>query len=80
VLIDGPVTNCSGQPFENWLEAVCSVSPQRMQIYSTDRPVPEAEVRRVPVEELQRIAGEVSRRTGIQVEAFWEGGSASFKP
>lgn len=77
VLIDGPVTNVRGKPYEDWLEALRVVQPQRVQIYSTDRPVPDRGVRRVSPEELRRIAGEVTQRLGIPVEAFWEKGSAT---
>jgi len=71
VLIDGKVTNVKGEPFEAWLAALSEIRPARVQIYSTDRPVPEAGVERVPPSALQRIAREIERRVGLQVNAYW---------
>jgi wyosine [tRNA(Phe)-imidazoG37] synthetase (radical SAM superfamily) len=71
VLVDGTVTNVRGEPFEAWLAALTEIGPTRVQIYSTDRPVPEAGVERVPPPTLQRLAEEVQGRTGIQVDAYW---------
>jgi len=70
VLIDGKVTNVKGEPFEAWLSALSEIRPAQVQIYSTDRPVPEAGVERVPPSALQRIAGEVKKRTGLQANPF----------
>jgi wyosine [tRNA(Phe)-imidazoG37] synthetase (radical SAM superfamily) len=71
VLIDGGVTNIRGEAFEAWLSALSEIRPARIQIYSTDRPVPEAGVERVPPFILQRIATEVEERIGLQVDAYW---------
>jgi wyosine [tRNA(Phe)-imidazoG37] synthetase (radical SAM superfamily) len=71
VLVDGKVANIKGEPFEAWLSALSEIRPTQVQIYSTDRPVPEAGVERVPPSALQGIAGEVGRRTGLQVNAYW---------
>lgn len=72
VLIDGPVSNIRGRAYEEWQEALRLIRPQHLQIYSTDRPVPEQGVQRVPPAELQRIAQEVNQNTNIPVEVFWE--------
>jgi len=78
VLIDGQVSNIRGRAFEAWVEALADIRPARVQIYSgrtisvrTDYPVPEAGVERVPPYVLRRIAGEVERRAGVRVEAYW---------
>jgi wyosine [tRNA(Phe)-imidazoG37] synthetase (radical SAM superfamily) len=71
VFIDGKVTNIRGKPFESWLAALSEIKPTQVQIYSTDRPVPEAGVERVPPATLQHIAGEIEKRTGLQVDAYW---------
>jgi wyosine [tRNA(Phe)-imidazoG37] synthetase (radical SAM superfamily) len=71
VLIDGQVSNIRGKAFEAWVEALADVRPARVQIYSTDYPVPEAGVERVPPYVLKRIAGEVERRAGVRVDAYW---------
>jgi wyosine [tRNA(Phe)-imidazoG37] synthetase (radical SAM superfamily) len=71
VLIDGKVTNIKGEAFQAWLSALSEISPTQVQIYSTDRPVPEAGIERVPPSTLQRLAGEIEDRTGLQVSAYW---------
>jgi wyosine [tRNA(Phe)-imidazoG37] synthetase (radical SAM superfamily) len=71
VLIDGEVTNVKGATFEAWVEALAQLRPARVQIYSTDYPVPESGVERVLPYELKRIAGIVEERTGLQIDALW---------
>ena len=70
-LIAGDVTNAKDQPFEAWLAAITEINPTQIQIYSTDRPVPEAGVEKVEPETLQRLAKEIEKRTGVQVSAYW---------
>ena len=71
VLIDGPVTNTRGESFAAWMVALAEIQPTRIQIYSTDRPVAEPFVRRVPPATLRRIAQAVERYTGRPVDAYW---------
>jgi wyosine [tRNA(Phe)-imidazoG37] synthetase (radical SAM superfamily) len=68
---DGEVSNVRGAPYEAWLSALADVKPVRVQIYSTDRPVPEAGIERVAPHTLGRIAAEVETRTGLPVDAYW---------
>ena len=71
VLVDGPVSNVRGESYRAWLAALSKIGPTQVQIYSTDRPVPDAGIERVPPETLARIAGEVEARTGLRVDAYW---------
>jgi wyosine [tRNA(Phe)-imidazoG37] synthetase (radical SAM superfamily) len=71
VLVEGRVSNARGEAFEAWLAALAELRPTGVQIYSTDRPVPEAGVERVPPAALRRIAGEIQERTGLRVDAYW---------
>ncbi len=71
VLVDGRVANVRGEAFEAWLSALTEISPSRLQIYSTDRPVPEVGVQRVSPFRLQQLAAEIERRTGLPVDAYW---------
>lgn len=71
VLVDGKVTNIKGEAFEAWLSALSEIEPARVQIYSTDRPVSEAGVERVPPSTLQCVARDVETYTGLQVDAYW---------
>lgn len=71
VLFDGPVTNASGDAFEAWLRTVTELKPTQIQIYSTDYPVPDATIQRVPAFRLRELAGIARHRTGAQVQAYW---------
>ena len=71
VLIDGPVTNLRGEPFEAWLRTLAEIQPTEIQIYSTDRPVAEPTVKRVSPATLRTIARAVERYTGVPVDAYW---------
>ena len=71
VLIDGEISNVKGEAFEAWVAALDAIRPAAVHIYSTDYPVPDAGVQRVPPYVLKRIAREVAERTGVRVEAFW---------
>ena len=71
VLLDGRVSNIRGQAFQAWLMALSRISPIQVQIYSTDRPVPEAGVERVPPAALRLLAREIRGRTGLEVRAYW---------
>jgi wyosine [tRNA(Phe)-imidazoG37] synthetase (radical SAM superfamily) len=71
VLVSGRVSNARGEAFEAWLDALAEIRPASAQIYSTDRPVPDTGVKRVPPVELRRIAGEAEARTGVKVTAYW---------
>jgi wyosine [tRNA(Phe)-imidazoG37] synthetase (radical SAM superfamily) len=71
VLVDGRVSNIRGEAFEAWLEALSEIRPTQVQIYSTDRPVPDAGLERVPPAKLQQVAREIEECTGLQVKAYW---------
>ena len=71
VLIDGDVSNTKGETFEAWIATLDTIHPAAVQIYSTDYPVPDTGVERVPPYVLKRIATEVAEWTGLHVEAFW---------
>jgi wyosine [tRNA(Phe)-imidazoG37] synthetase (radical SAM superfamily) len=71
MLIDGKVTNIQGEAFRAWLSALSEIRPARVQIYSTDRPVPEAGIEKVLPPTLQRIAEEIEEHVGLRVSAYW---------
>jgi wyosine [tRNA(Phe)-imidazoG37] synthetase (radical SAM superfamily) len=71
LLVEGVPTNSAGPAFERWVSALARLKPVQVQIYSTDRPVPEAGVGRVPPERLQQIAARVMADTGLDVRAYW---------
>ncbi len=71
VLIDGAVSNSKGEALAAWVAALDALRPAAVQLYSTDYPVPDEGVERVPPYMLKRIAAEVAERTGLHIEAFW---------
>lgn len=71
LLVDGKVSNVCGEPYQAWLSALADIRPSLMQIYSTDRPVPETGIEKVGPVMLQRIAMDVEAGTGCRVQAYW---------
>jgi wyosine [tRNA(Phe)-imidazoG37] synthetase (radical SAM superfamily) len=71
VFIDGAVSNARGAAFDAWAATLAEIRPARVQIYSTDYPVPDAGIERVLPYTLERIAAEVRQRTGFKVEAYY---------
>jgi len=70
LILDGPVQNVRGKAFDRWVETLASIAAQEVQIYTTDRPVAEAKVEKVPKAILLEVAREAEARTGIPVRAY----------
>jgi wyosine [tRNA(Phe)-imidazoG37] synthetase (radical SAM superfamily) len=70
MLMAGQVQNVEGEVHERWLNAVAQVSPEKVQIYTVDRPVATAGVRRVSRRTLEILARRATESTGIEVQAF----------
>ncbi|MCJ7667147.1 MAG: hypothetical protein MUP04_02475 [Anaerolineae bacterium] len=47
LILDGPVQNVRGKPFDRWVETLTWIAPKEVQIYTADRPVAEAKVEKV---------------------------------
>jgi len=71
MLIDGPVSNIWGEPYQNWARLLNELHPQEIHIYSAERPSAEEDVGRVAPERLQQIALHLRERFGLNVLAFW---------
>ena len=71
--IGGRVSNVEGDAFEAWLTALAAIRPTQAQIYSTDYPVAEASIEHIPPYRLRALAAEATRRTGVEVTAYWPG-------
>jgi wyosine [tRNA(Phe)-imidazoG37] synthetase (radical SAM superfamily) len=69
-LIDGPVQNVRGEPWEALVQAVGTIQPLYAQLYPIDRPTPEPWVQKVPRDIVLERAAEMQARTGVPVEAF----------
>ena len=70
LILDGPVQNVRGKPFDRWVETLAWIAPQEVQIYTADQPVAEAKVEKVPKAILLEMAREAEGRTGIPVRAY----------
>jgi len=70
LIIDGETQNVRGEAHEAWLSTLSQLSPDKVQIYSTERPVAETAVERVSREALERLARTSEERTGIEVRAY----------
>ena len=71
MFVDGLVNNAEGMAWRAWLEAVAAIRPTQVQIYSTDYPVPDPRVQRVPPFVLRRLARDATQATGVPVHAYW---------
>lgn len=71
VLINGEVTNIRGEAFENWANRLVELHPRMVQIYSTERPTADANLRCVSPEKLQEIATTLKEQHQLRVEAYW---------
>jgi len=71
VMVAGPVSNIEGSAFENWAERLAELHPRMVQIYSTERPTADSELRCVSPEKLQSIAKTMQDRYHLNAQAYW---------
>jgi wyosine [tRNA(Phe)-imidazoG37] synthetase (radical SAM superfamily) len=69
-LIDGPVQNVRGQPWDALVQAIGYIKPMYVQLYPVERPTPEPWVQKVPHDVVMERAAEIERRTGVAVEPY----------
>jgi wyosine [tRNA(Phe)-imidazoG37] synthetase (radical SAM superfamily) len=70
MIILGEPQNVEGEAHEAWLTTLARLSPERVQIYTAERPVAESGVRRVSRGDLESLAQRAQERTGIPVGAY----------
>jgi wyosine [tRNA(Phe)-imidazoG37] synthetase (radical SAM superfamily) len=70
IVVAGPVRNDHGTAHAAWVQAVRRIQPVAIQLYSTDRPTAERDVRKVSLETLRELAAQVEAETGIRTQAF----------
>lgn len=71
ILITGELSNITEPALQAWMNALTEIQPGQIQIYSTDRPVPQAGVERISPDKLQHIANQVEAITKIPATAYW---------
>lgn len=70
-MVSGLVRNWEGEPYDAWVKAVRTIKPDRIQLYTTDRPVADQRVEKLTPEQLERIAARTRELTGIKTEAYY---------
>lgn len=71
VIINGTPKNTSKEEIDLYFEKLKIIKPKEVHIYSTDRPVPNTEIRRVKPDRLKEIAREGEKETGVRIKAFY---------
>lgn len=71
VLFNGPLQNQDGQPLDDWIGVISQLKPVEAQIYSTQRPVPDLQIRVIPPERLEEIARRASEEANVTVKAYY---------
>lgn len=72
-LIDGEVSNVRGSAYEAWVAVLTELRPQKVHLYSAERPTAESGIKCVRPERLEQIAKELRDEVGLDVQAFWRG-------
>jgi len=70
VFIGGDITNTSPDEVEEWAERIRYISPEKVQIYSLDRPSAIKSLLKVDRYILSKIAELAQKLSGIKVEVF----------
>lgn len=71
VLMAGDPSNVDPAALDAYFHVIAQIRPHEVQIYSLDRPVPDTHIRRVPPEELTRIAEQGQKETGTVFRPFY---------
>ncbi len=70
IFIAGSYDNTKQKQIDDWIEAVRTVKPASVQVYTIDRPPADGGIKEVPLAKLNEIAELCQKRTGIKTEVF----------
>ena len=70
IFVKGSVDNTQEENLAAWIKALAEIMPKKVQIYSTDRPVAEKQIKKVGRKDLEAIARRTTKETGIPVDVF----------
>ncbi len=70
VFFKGVISNYQGDIFTAWLQAIKQIKPQKIQIYSTDRPVADFNIKMISNDKLTELAQLVLDQTQIPTTAY----------
>lgn len=71
LLIDGTPSNTGLAELEAYFEHIAEIQPKEVHLYSIDRPVPAARIALVRPRQLEDIARDGQRKTGVKMKAFY---------
>jgi len=71
VLIDGTPSNVGKEELSAYFKHVSRIKPREVHIYSIDRPVPNSKISLISPKELEKIALQGRRETGVEIRAFY---------
>lgn len=70
IFLRGTVDNTEERQLAAWIALIGRINPDMVQIYSTDRPVPQRGIKKVSRELLERIASSTTAETGVRVSVY----------
>lgn len=70
VFVDDIIQNYKGEIFDTWLNVIKRIKPQKIQVYSTDRPVAQTKVKMISNEKLHELAILIQDKTGIPTRSY----------
>jgi wyosine [tRNA(Phe)-imidazoG37] synthetase (radical SAM superfamily) len=70
IFLDGAVDNTRESNLFPWIRLIGNIKPRSVQVYSSDRPVPQMGIERVSPERLAEIAQRTQRETGVRVDVY----------
>jgi wyosine [tRNA(Phe)-imidazoG37] synthetase (radical SAM superfamily) len=74
VMVHGSPDNAGQDQLEKYFQHIQGIKPETVHVYSIDRPVPNQNIKRILPQELEEIARQGSRKTGVNIEAFYATG------
>ncbi len=71
VLIDGDISNSRGEAYAQWAAVLADLRPEKVHIYSTERPTARDDVVCLSAGRLKAIQIDLQSQYGLDVDAFW---------
>lgn len=68
-LMDGDINNVRGKPYNAWIGLLKTIDPEKVYLYTIERPISDQVVKRVPLEKLLKIQCEL-QDLGVQARAY----------
>jgi len=70
LIADGTGGNFNEESIHGYLDALCVIKPESVQLYSLDRPTPDGSLAGLTVDQLKELADGIMAVTGIPVKTF----------